>query len=196
MANDDRSAAIADLWRYYDEHAAQARQHETLRATVTSILAAISAAVVALSGVGGLSTADIPAGVVVLVLSVLGVALSIKHYERNRFHTKVLAATRTAIDNLQRNPALEVPRTGDLRKAAKKKHKKEFSVRRRPSGTLSTEPRPEPTPEASPEATSEPPSKVSPWIGVRLHMLWLGLPVCIGIVGVLLIVLSAIGVRR
>ncbi|WP_345012032.1 hypothetical protein [Streptomyces shaanxiensis] len=180
MGNDDRSAAIANLWRYYDEHAAQARQHETLRATVTSILAAISAAVVALSGVGGLSTADIPAGVVVLVLSVLGVALSIKHYERNRFHTKVLSATRTAIDDLQRNPALEVPRTGDLRKAGKREHKEEFSVRRRPA-------------EHSPE---RPAVKVSPWVDVRLHMLWLGLPVCIGLVGVLLIVLSAIGVRR
>lgn len=182
MGNDDRSAAIANLWRYYDEHAAQARQHETLRATVTSILAAISAAVVALSGVGGLSTADIPAGVVVLVLSVLGVALSIKHYERNRFHTKVLSATRTAIDNLQRDPALEVPRTGDLREAGERKHEKKFSVRRRPSED-----------EDSPE---RPAVKVSPWVDVQLHMLWLGLPVCIGLVGVLLIVLSAIGVRR
>jgi hypothetical protein len=29
---------VGNLWRFYEEHASQARQHENLRATVTSIL--------------------------------------------------------------------------------------------------------------------------------------------------------------
>ena len=68
----ERSAAAADLWRFYEEHATQARQHENMRATVTSTLAAIAAAVIGLAGVGGLSTADVPAGLAVVVLSSLG----------------------------------------------------------------------------------------------------------------------------
>jgi hypothetical protein len=58
------------------------RQRENLRATVTSTVAAISAAVVALAGIGGLSRADIPAGLVIVLLSALGIALSLKHYEQ------------------------------------------------------------------------------------------------------------------
>jgi len=91
---------IDDLWHYYDEHATQARQHENMRATVTSTLAGIAAAVVGLAGVGGLTVADLPAGLVVIVLSGLGVALSIKHYERNRFHTKVLSEVRQEIQRI------------------------------------------------------------------------------------------------
>src|SRR4051794_17229166 len=93
-SNQDQSqhveAAIGSLWHFYDEHAVQARQHENLRATVTGTLAAIAAAVVGLAGVGGLTRADVPAGVVVVLLGVIGMGISLKHYERNRMHVKVL----------------------------------------------------------------------------------------------------------
>ncbi|WP_329437789.1 hypothetical protein [Streptomyces canus] len=42
----ERSAA-ANLGHFYEEHLAQARQHENMRATVSSTLAAIAAAVIA-----------------------------------------------------------------------------------------------------------------------------------------------------
>lgn len=48
-------AVIGDLWHYYDDHAMRARQHENLRATATTILGAIAAAIVALAGICGLS---------------------------------------------------------------------------------------------------------------------------------------------
>ncbi|MEU0189799.1 hypothetical protein ABZ250_08075 [Streptomyces afghaniensis] len=178
--SEDRPAATAGLWRYYEEHAAQARQHENLRATVTGTLSAIAAAVVGLAGVGGLSKADIPAGVVVIILSALGVALSIKHYERNRMHTEILGEIGKEIDQSEQDPAIKVRSTRELRKAGRKQHKKEFSVLRRPESAAS---------ERSPRARS-------PWVDrVRLHILWLGLPVGIGLTGVVVIILSAIGVR-
>ncbi|MFC9506190.1 hypothetical protein [Streptomyces sp. NPDC057002] len=178
--SEGQSAAVAGLWRYYEEHAAQARQHENLRATVTSTLAAIAAAVVGLAGVGGLSEADIPAGVVVIILSALGVALSIKHYERNRMHTQILSVIGKEIDQSGQNPTIKVKSTRELRKLGRVQHEKKFSVLRRPE----------------PES-SEPSTPVrSPWVDrVRLHILWLGLPVGIGLTGVAVIILSAVGVR-
>ena len=93
---------VADLWHFYDEHATQARQHETLRATVTGTLAAIAAAVVTSSGIGGLSMADIPAGFVLIVVGALGVALNVKHFERNRWHAEVMWTVQQEIERLRR----------------------------------------------------------------------------------------------
>ena len=53
--SEDLAARVGDLWHFYDEHGAKARQHENLRATVSGTLTAIAAAVTALAGVGGLT---------------------------------------------------------------------------------------------------------------------------------------------
>ena len=66
--SEDLAARVGDLWHFYDEHGAQARQHENLRATVSGTLAAIAAAVTALAGVGGLTAADVPAGLVIIII--------------------------------------------------------------------------------------------------------------------------------
>ena len=155
----DRHDQVDGLWRFYEEQAAQVRQHEDLRATVSSTLAAICAAVVALAGVGGLSRADVPAGLVVVLLSALGVALSLKHYERNRFHAKIMGTTRDEIDRVLYADA-SVEATQDLRTDAEEKHESKY-------------------PRSS---------------GWRLHLLWLGLPIGVGLIGVLVIVLSLVGV--
>jgi hypothetical protein len=150
---------VEGLWRFYEEQAAQVRQHEDLRATVSSTLAAICAAVVALAGVGGLNRADVPAGLVVVLLSALGVALSLKHYERNRFHAKIMGTTRNEIDRvLYADPSVDATR--DLRADATRKHAGDY-------------PR-----------TSK----------LRLHLLWLGLPIGVGLIGVMVIVLALVGV--
>jgi len=122
--------AVTDLWRYYDEHAAQARQHEDLRATVTSILAGFAAGLVGFAGIGGLEPSDVPAGVLVVAIGVLGALLSMKHYERNRFHVQVLGAVREEITKLRADPGRAPLSTADLRGRAEKKHGKEFSFRR------------------------------------------------------------------
>lgn len=163
-----RSATLTSLWHFYDEHAAQARQHENLRATVTSTLAGIAAAVVTLAGVGGFTKADILAGAVVIILSVLGMALSIKHYERNRMHTAILGAVRNRIDDLLETRPEQ--RMGKLREIGEQRHQEKFSLHEKREGPF--------------------------WPKrVRLHLLWLMLPMGIGIVGILIVVLAAVGVR-
>jgi len=154
------SDQINGLWQFYDEQAAQARQHEDLRATVTSTLAAISAAVVALAGIGGLSRADIPAGLVVLLLSGCGIALSLKHYERNRLHAAIMGETRGEIDRVL-FVGSSVKTTQALRSDAEDRNE-----------------RGHPT--------------LSKW---RLNLLWLGLPIGIGLIGIVLIALSIKGVQ-
>jgi hypothetical protein len=135
---------------------------------VTSTLAGIAAAVVGLAGLGGLHPADIPAGIVVTLLGVLGIGLSIKHYERNRFHASILGATRAEIDRAQDSYRSGVRGTGSIRHEGVELHRQGFHV-------LGSKPN-------------------SRWIGVRLHLLWIGLPFGISLAGILVIVLSAVGV--
>ena len=171
------------MWRYYEEHAQHAREHEQLRAHVASTMAAMAAAVVGLAGVGGLSKADVPAGFVVVVLSGLGVALSIKHYERFKMHTSVMKVVRDEIDQLQAEAEWPGPDTGQLRKTGEARHAASFGVlgerKKQPVG-----------------AAGQPRTvKVSPWVDrVRLNLLWLGLPATIGLIGLVVIVLSFRGV--
>ena len=122
---DMTDARVADLWHFYTEHAAQARQHETLRATVASILGAFAAALVGFTGVGGLHRSDVPAGVMVFVIGLLGALLSLKHYERNRFHTSVLGAVRREIESARGRSA--VASLGSLRDKAKPKPQGPFA---------------------------------------------------------------------
>jgi len=172
-AEDTTDAIVADLWHFYDEHATQARQHESLRATVTGTLAAIAAAVMALAGIGGLSAADIPAGLIVVLVGVLGVALNLKHFERNRWHADVMWAVQAEIERLRAPRLAAAQPMSVLWRTTKETHAAEFSVRRR--GDRLGE---------------------SKLVDLRLYMPWVWLALGIAIVGVLMIVLSLIGVSE
>jgi len=128
MAVDEESSRdtrVADLWRFYDEHATQARQHESLRATVTSILTGFAAVLVGFASTGGLQRSDVPAGVLVISIGLLGALLSLKHYERNRFHVKVLGEVRKEIGTVRGE--LGRPLTSEVRERATKEHRADFS---------------------------------------------------------------------
>jgi hypothetical protein len=159
--------ALRDLWHFYDEHAAQARQHEDLRATVTSILAGFAAAVVGFAGIDGLETSDIPAGLVVIVFGVLGALLSLKHYERNRFHTSVMKAVRDEITNLETHLGKTPKSTDVLRGEGEAANARTFSLRGKKV------------------------EQGDSWL-VRTHLfhLWVALPLAIAAVGVVIVVLS------
>ena len=164
---------VGDLWRFYEEHASQARQHENLRATVISILSSIAAAVVALVGVGGINPADIPASVVVVLLGLLGIALGIKHYERNRMHTKIMKAVRDEITRLGQVSSARPKSTGEIRDEAELLHNEMFLAwpwprQERLYGTF--------------------------WTRVPLHILWLLLPLAIAILGFVVLLLCFVGV--
>ncbi len=171
----DVATAVDDLWRFYNEHATQARQHESLRAAVTGTLAAIAAAVTTLAGVGGLTTADIPSGLVVIVISALGFALSLKHFERNRFHAEVMNQVLEEIERMRSRSSSrssEPKPMDELWKTAKLVHGNKFMTWEKP-----------PTRQAR-----------SPWVKIRLYVLWAGLPLGIGVVGLLVIILGFAGI--
>lgn len=158
--------ALRDLWHYYDEHAAQARQHEDLRASVTSIMAGFAAALVGFAGIGGLRSSDTPAGVLVILIGALGALLSLKHYERNRFHVRVLGEVRKEITRLRAHPDSKPLSTSTLRQNATTEHVKEFRLRR-------TEP------------------KLGTWlVRTSLFQLWVALPLAIAADGVVVVVLA------
>jgi len=165
-----KTAVTDDLWHFYDEHATQARQHETLRATVTTILTAIAAAVTALAGVGGLTLADVPAGMVVVAVSGLGIACNLKHFERNRFHAQVMWQVQQEIERLTQSSRGDAKAMSTLWETAKRVHGEEFSARKGKEKGRSV------------------------WVRIRLYALWAGLPMAIGIVGLLVIVLGIVGV--
>jgi hypothetical protein len=168
-----RELVVADLWHFYDEHAAQARQHENLRPTVTGTLAAIAAAVTALAGVGGLTVADVPAGLVVIIVAGLGVALSLKHFERNRFHAVVMWHVQREIQRLRREPLASPRQASELWEAAKTAHREGFAAWRK---------------------TDDQRLGKSPWVRIRLYFLWVGLPFGIAAVGLVIVILGLIGV--
>jgi hypothetical protein len=159
---------VSDLWRYYDEHAAEARQHETLRATVTSILVGFAAALVGLASTGGLEPSDIPAGVLVIAIGVLGALLSLKHYERNRLHVRIMGRVREEITELRKDPQRAALSTSELRFEAENEHQARFF--RRGKKRL----------------------RKGSWIvRTQLFQLWLVLDVLVAVVGVVIVVVAA-----
>src|SRR5262245_9199969 len=72
----------------YEEHAEHARQHETLRAAVTGLVMALIAGLLAFAveTPGESSGKQWVAGLLICVVSVIGVLLNLKHYERYRLH--------------------------------------------------------------------------------------------------------------
>lgn len=156
----DTTDQVNGLWHFYEEQAAQVRQHEDLRATVSSTLAAIAGALVALAGIDGLDRADIPTGLVVVLLGALGVTLSLKHYERNRFHAAIMSKTRDQIDRAS-FAGSSIESTKAIRASAKKQHVADHPCTSR----------------------------------LRLNVLWLGLPIGVGLVGVIVVVLAILGVK-
>ena len=102
--SDDEKCLFDLYWKMYSEHATQARQHETLRGTIATILVSVAAALISFHGNLVKPTASehpnetVAAGIALIVLGVMGMLLSYKHYERNRHHTKILSKFRRAID--------------------------------------------------------------------------------------------------
>ena len=114
-----------EVWlRMYDEQVRQARHHETSRTSGTKIIMGISAAIFAflfsnyqdLTGLQYVYT-----GFLLFVINVYGFVLSLKHYERNRFHTTIAREYRKV---LSQKSDLAGKKIGDVRDEAKDDHKK------------------------------------------------------------------------
>jgi hypothetical protein len=163
--------AVNDLWRFYEEHAAQARQHEDLRASVTSTLGGFAAALVGFAGIGGLHPSDVPAGLLVMVFGLLGAVLSLKHYERNRLHVRVMGAVRDEISMIQAAPEHTPRSTQEVRTGAEADHGEHFTLRRKQS------------PEDEPAS----------WlVRASLARLWAALPLAVAAAGAAIVVVAVV----
>jgi ABC-type bacteriocin/lantibiotic exporter with double-glycine peptidase domain len=110
------------LWRMMNEHMTQARQQETLRSSMTTLLVTLSGALVALVTFDRqLTPSDLPAACLQVFLGVFGVLFSAKHYERFNFH---ISRVRTFRAELEKRLAGVDWR--ELRAAADKYHDERF----------------------------------------------------------------------
>jgi Flp pilus assembly protein TadB len=102
---EDNSSRIDVLLKMYDEHAQQARQHETQRERMSWIILAVSGVLVTFIANNGLQPNSLIASATLIVLGVYGWLFSLKHYEKNRLHTKIMKSFR---DNLGGETGLDI----------------------------------------------------------------------------------------
>jgi hypothetical protein len=119
---------LESLWKYYEEHASQAKQHEDQRERMTALLIVLAGVMV------GFLTADkldvcfrIFGSVMLFVIGLFGLMFSLKHYERNRLHTAILGKIRAEIDREITHPYRRDKKSLDaLRKEGETKHYTEY----------------------------------------------------------------------
>lgn len=74
---------LESLWKFYDEHAAQARQHENQRERMTNIILIVAGALIGfLSSSSSATIYSFISSVVLIPLGIFGWMFSSKHYER------------------------------------------------------------------------------------------------------------------
>src|SRR4051794_24461307 len=118
---------MSELQEYYNEHAAQARQHENDRERMTSIILSVAGVLVGLITFAKLSVGALPAALAIVALGIFGFLFAGKHYERFRFHTSIMAEIRDEIDRLRLAPN-EAPRPlAELRDAGDARHYRTFT---------------------------------------------------------------------
>jgi hypothetical protein len=86
-------------WGMYQEHVAQARQHENQRERMTALVVGITTAALAFTAQNGLTWTDLLLTVPLIPLGIFGRQFSHKHYERNRFHVSIAAEYVKEIDS-------------------------------------------------------------------------------------------------
>lgn len=110
-------------WRMYAENTMQGRHHETMRATLTTLIAAISAGALSLLKADQLSCGQLPVAVLVMALGLFGSFVSRKHFERFELHMRRASAYRREIDLLM--PGLDL--TG-IKRTADQDHYRDFAI--------------------------------------------------------------------
>lgn len=111
------------VWRLYSENREFVRFHENQRATVTGLVGAVSAGLVAamLSG-GGIDNTDAPFALLVLLITILGTIISMKSTEKLRRHN---ARAKKLIKEI--NPK-QIDRYIEIIKNSDKEHESEYWI--------------------------------------------------------------------
>jgi uncharacterized membrane protein YeaQ/YmgE (transglycosylase-associated protein family) len=109
------------LWGLYEDVVAQGRHHESQRLGMTNAMLVVAAAVLGLIGLDErISDADIPAGLFLVVLGIVGAVFALKHYERFRYHMAFAKEYRNA---------LKITGLSKLRAHAEDEHVSDWSKR-------------------------------------------------------------------
>lgn len=87
-------------WRLYLENCTQGRHHETMRATLTTIIVAISAASLGLLKAESHACTQVILPILVFALGIFGAIVTRKHYERFTMHMRRARALREKIDEI------------------------------------------------------------------------------------------------
>jgi hypothetical protein len=119
------SDRVEALLRMYDEHAKQARQHEDQRERMTNLILIVAGALITFISYNGLKADSLIASIALIILGAYGYLFSLKHYERNRYHTTIMKAFRDGIDQELGSPSSIIAR---LRNSGAEKHKENEAV--------------------------------------------------------------------
>jgi hypothetical protein len=111
------------LWGMYQEHCTQARHHETMRATMSNLMLALSGGILGLVSFKELSRDTWPITLFLAFLGSFGAVFSAKHYERFRFHTTAAAEFRYKLQTLLSGTDL-----GAIRKLAGERHREKHPL--------------------------------------------------------------------
>ena len=105
-SGEEMAPRLESLWNFYQEHAAQARQHEDQREHMTNIILIIAGALITfVSSRESANVYSLLSSLALIPLGVFGWAFSYKHYERNHIHRAILAKVREAIDDELATPS-------------------------------------------------------------------------------------------
>ena len=105
------------LIRFYEEHATQARQHETLRSNMSNLMMVISGAIIAVISAAKFDLYTLPLSMFLIFFGYYGRNFSRKHYGKNRFHNAVMFEIRKEIE---KHPNIKSPKlTYNIKKRAK-----------------------------------------------------------------------------
>lgn len=88
------------LWKVYQEHYTNARHHETQRATMVQYLLITGGLIGTLAAYEGVTAADRPLAVFLMVLGLFGAVFSASHYERYHRHKQRANKYRDLLDEL------------------------------------------------------------------------------------------------
>lgn len=117
---------MEELKNYYNEHAAQARQHENQRERMTNIILSICGVLIGLATFGELSIWTLTASISIIILGCFGFAFAGKHYERTKFHNAIMSEIRKEIDKISIDKNAKRKSLSAIRKAGAKKHYSKF----------------------------------------------------------------------
>jgi hypothetical protein len=125
------SERIDALTAYLAEHGEQARHHEAERSTAMLAGMGFAGAIAALAGGADTPQSRLAAGLSILFVGLFGLIFSLKSYERNRYHVKMIEYCRKQIDaELRSAVVLDSSEgcLGTIRKNAEEEHYNTFKL--------------------------------------------------------------------